>query len=191
MVIHVHDEGSEMASGNSGGNHSLQAVAGLAQMIGTALYAARRKKQLNMFSKMDALAFGLVAVVFGPAIWWMADRSPPIELVEYSVFPPKVKPGETVYRVIKLNRLRRCEVEPQTILIDGGRVRWVFEDRTISIPGPLGPDEYKRPVVVPLQALPGPSELRTTTEFVCNPIHRIWPIKTENPVLKFEIMKHQ
>jgi len=191
MALYVHNESSKMARGDSGWNHSVQAASGLAQMIGTFMYAAKRKKSTRMFSKLDALAFALVAVVFGPTIWWMADRTPPIELVAYSVFPPQVKPGETVFRVISLNRKRQCEVEPQTILIDGGRVRWVFEDKTISIPGPIGPDQYKRPVVIPLQALPGQAELRTVTEFVCNPIHKIWPIKTENPVLKFEILKHQ
>lgn len=141
------------------------------------------------FTKLDILALAVVAVVFAPLVWWAADRTPPIILTTYDVEPDNVPPGGTIYRVIGLTRLRQCEVTPQTILVDGGRVRWYFDDRPVSIPGPVGTDHYKRPIVIPMQALPGKAVLRTTTEFVCNPVHLVWPIKTTNPPLEFTITR--
>lgn len=142
------------------------------------------------WSKMDMLAFAVAALVFGPLVMWVADRTPPIELQVWQAMPPKVKPGETVYRVIKVNRLRICETDPDTLIIDGAKVRWNFDEPSISAPGRIGIDEYRRPVVIPLQANPGPAEMRTTSSFVCNPIHRIWPIKVVFEPLRFTILPH-
>lgn len=140
------------------------------------------------WSKLDILAFAVVAVVFAPVIWWISDRTPPIELLEWKSFPSEVKPGQTIYRVIKVNRLRICETDPDTLIIDGAKVRWNFEEPKIAAPGKIGIDEYRRPVVIPLQASPGPAEMRVSSTWICNPIHRIWPIKQLHEPLRFTIM---
>ena len=154
-------------------------------MKGTAIYSA--KKTAWAFSKMDVLAFTVVAVVFAPLIWWIADRTPPVRFIEYGIFPSTVKPGETIYRIIKVERLRLCETDPDTVIIDGAKVRWNFEEPSLISPGNLGIDEYKRPVAIPLQASPGPAEMRTSATYICNPIHQIWPIKIIGKPLRFNI----
>lgn len=157
-------------------------------MIGTMMFAVF--SDFLKWSKLDALAFAVVAVIFAPVIWWVADRTPPIELLEWRAFPSEVKPGDTIYRVIKVRRLRICETDPDTLIIDGAKVRWNFEEPKIIAPGNVGMDEYRRPVAIPLQASPGPAEMRTSSTFVCNPIHRIWPIKMVHAPLKFTIVPH-
>lgn len=149
------------------------------------MYGAR--KSMWTFHKMDALAFFVVAIVFAPLIWWIADRTPPVEFISYGVMPDKVRPGDTVYRVIRVNRIRLCETDPDTIIIDGAKVRWQFEEPSLLSPGPLGIDEYRRPVVIPMQASPGVAEMRTSATYICNPVHRIWPIKVVGRPLKFNI----
>lgn len=155
-------------------------------MIGTAMFASF--SDFMKWSKIDMLAFAVVAVIFAPLIWWTADRTPPIEIKLWQAFPSEVKPGETVYRVIRVNRLRICETDPDTLIIDGAKVRWNFEEPKITAPGQVGIDEYRRPVAIPLQASPGPAEMRTSTTFICNPIHRIWPIRLVHDPLKFTIL---
>ena len=140
------------------------------------------------WSKLDALAFAVVAIVFAPLVWWVADRSPPIELTGWAALPPEVKPGDTIYRVIRVNRLRVCETDPDTLVIDGAKVRWHFEEPKIVAPGKIGADEYRRPVVIPMQASPGSAEMRVSSTFVCNPVHRIWPIRMVHEPLKFKIV---
>jgi len=174
-----------MASGDRSGNRGIQAIAGTLKMRGTAMYSA--KKKVWSFSKMDLLAFAVVAVVFAPLIWWITDRTPPVRFIEYGIFPPTVRPGETIYRVIKVERFRICETDPDTVIVDGARVRWNYEEPPLISPGPLGFDEYRRPVVIPLQASPGVAEMRTSATYVCNPVHRIWPIRVIGEPLRFNI----
>jgi hypothetical protein len=154
--------------------------------FGTLMFNGLRSSLI--WSKMDVLAFMVAATVFGPLIWWVADRTPPIDLETWQAFPSEVKPGDTVYRVIRVNRKRICETDPDTLIIDGAKVRWHFEEPRIAAPGRLGIDEYRRPVIIPLQANPGPAEMRVSSTFVCNPIHRIWPIKMVHEPLKFTIV---
>ena len=149
--------------------------------------ATKTPRHILHFSKMDVLALAVVGIVFAPLIWWIADRTPPVEILEYTVWPKTVQPGQTVYRGLKVNRLRLCEVDPDTVIIDGAKVRWQFEEPPILAPGKLGIDEYRRPVVIPLQAAAGPAEMRTSATYTCNPIHRIWPIKVIGEPLKFTI----
>ena len=140
------------------------------------------------FHPTDILAFIIAAIVFGPWVWWASDRAPPVIFEGYELSPPTVKAGETLYRVIKVNRLRVCETDPDTVLIDGARVRWQFEEPALLSPGPLGRDNYKRPMVIPLQANPGPAEIRTSANYTCNPLHKYWPIKIVGEPLKFQII---
>jgi hypothetical protein len=140
------------------------------------------------FNRIDAFAMLVAAFVIAPVAWWIADRTPPVDILEYTIFPPKVQAGQTVYRVLKVDRHRLCEVDPDTVIIDGAKVRWQFEELPILAPGSIGIDEYKRPVVIPLQAASGQAEMRTSATYICNPIHRIWPIKVIGKPLKFEII---
>ena len=144
-------------------------------------------RKLLKITKMDGLAFTVVAFIFAPLIWWAADRTPPIDVIRYGLIPKKVAPGATIYRDIEIIRLRHCETDPDTIMIDGARVRWNFEEPAITSPGQLGHDHYRRPVVIPLQASPGQAQMRTTVTYICNPLHRIWPIKLIQKPLEFEI----
>lgn len=153
-----------------------------------AAYSALRVK--NVVNRTDALAIAVALFIVAPIAWWIADRTPPVDMLEYSVFPAEVQAGQTVYRVLKVERHRLCEVDPDTIIIDGAKVRWQFEEPPILAPGMIGIDEYKRPVVIPLQAAAGQAEMRTSATYVCNPIHRIWPIKVIGKPLKFNIIAH-
>jgi len=148
------------------------------------MLAARKAIHMTF---LDVLALAVVLVVFAPLIWWITDRTPPVRFIEYGIFPPTVRAGETVYRIIKLERLRLCETDPDTVIIDGAKVRWNYEEPPLIAPGSIGVDEYKRPVVIPLQASPGPAEMRTSASYICNPIHRIWPIKIIAEPLRFNI----
>jgi len=154
-------------------------------MTGTKMIATARKAFHLSF--LDVLALAVVLVVFAPLIWWVTDRSPPVNIMGYGIFPPTVKAGETVFRVIKVERFRICETDPDTVIVDGAKVRWNYEEPALIAPGRLGIDEYKRPVVIPMQAAPGPAEMRTSATYICNPVHRIWPIRVIGEPLRFNI----
>ena len=117
-----------------------------------------------------------------------ATISEPEQSAAVTVKEYEVKPGDTIYRVIRVNRLRVCETDPDTLVIDGAKVRWHFEEPKIVAPGKIGADEYRRPVVIPMQASPGSAEMRVSSTFVCNPVHRIWPIRMVHEPLKFKIV---
>ena len=187
MAFPVHNEGRKMVGRDSCWNNSVQATTGAAKVMGTIMFATIRKAFRMSF--LDVLALSVVLVILSPVIWWTVDRTPPVKFIEYGIFPPTVKAGGTIYRVIKVERLRLCETDPDTVIIDGARVKWVYEEAPLLVAGHLGFDEYKRPVVVPLQASPGPSEMRTSATYICNPIHRIWPIKVVGEPLRFTIVE--
>lgn len=124
---------------------------------------------------------------------WALDRSPPFRLV--STAHAVAVPGQSVVlqMTVRRNVARECSVVWS---------RWVFDGRGVRIDlegqqqmGATGIAELEKrnagrltiSVPIPSSAFPGPAELVYDLDYVCNPLHRWWPI---NVVMRvpFEIV---
>ena len=137
------------------------------------------------------LAMIIALVVTSPLVYWTLDWRPPVDVLSYKLSATQVRAGDTLYRDITVFRHRACRTDPTVILIDGGRVRFNFEEPATDAPGPIGiVDTYRQSIVIPLQAAPGKAELRVSIARSCNPIQAIWPRVTVYEPIFFEILPH-
>jgi len=132
-------------------------------------------------------AFVLAVVLTSPLVWWSLDRRPPVEIIGYDLVPAEVKPGQTLYRVITVNRTRVCVTDPDIVIVDAERVRWRIDEPQLVAPGPLGKETYKVPFVIPRGIAIGPAELRVTLTRKCNPMHEFWPLIEVTPTQYFTV----
>lgn len=133
--------------------------------------------------------FLIALMLASPVLYWTFDRRDPVDVLEFRLVPPEIHPGQKVLREITVMRHRSCITEVDLVLIDGARVRWIYDEPTIVSPGPTGViDEYGQPMTIPKDAAPGRAELRTVTRRICNPLQHIWPLVTQSPPIYFTIL---
>jgi len=138
--------------------------------------------------RSDIVALLVALVITSPLIYWGLDRREPVLVHDFSLDPTEVHAGEKILRKISVTRHRLCSTDVDAVIIDGKRIRWVFDEPEITNPGSLGRDTYYAPMAVPLLAAPGDAEVRVVARRVCNPVQRIWPIVTVYAPLKFKIL---
>ena len=51
----------------------------------------------------------------------------------------------------------------------------------------MGDISMERTFFLPEEMLPGPKLYRSNAEYICNPLHRIWPLKVQTPDIAFEV----
>ena len=132
----------------------------------------------------------MIAMIFAsPIIYWGTDRAEPVQVRQITLWPPEVRPGDKISRVITVVRRKTCETDVDVVIIDGARVRWIIDEPAIAHPGPVGvEDTYKAPLIIPALATAGPAEMRIIAKRKCNPLHAIWPIITVYEPIKFTIL---
>lgn len=139
-----------------------------------------------MFWKITT--FAVVSAVAGIFGYWATDRNPPVIIDMAIAASPSVRPGgdlRVTYRVI---RRASCETLLQRVIIDSAGTRLTLPDIEYKAsPGPLGRDEYSVVVTIPTKATQGSARYRATTSYICNPLHRWWPITTLASDIKFMV----
>lgn len=120
---------------------------------------------------------------------WIADREPPTRITNAAVETSPVPRGGEYTVVINAFRVKDCASKVERAMFDAQRVRYVYEDLQFdNSPGPIGvPDLYKVRLTVPRSASPGEAKFRSQAVYICNPIHRLWPIKGEVITATFDI----
>ena len=127
----------------------------------------------------------LTAGVLG---YWAADRVPPTDIISHRIITPKVRPGEDFKIQYTAYRRVSCHSEFQRVYRDGDGTRFTEPPVNILVsPAPLGHDEYITATPISVKAAPGNASFRAITIYICNPIHKIWPIIQIMPIIEFEI----
>jgi hypothetical protein len=135
------------------------------------------------------LLFGVLTGLSGFLGLWIADRDPPIALNNSRVMTPVVEPGGQLKVRYGVYRFRSCATHIDRWIFSGeAKVRTTLDDVDYqSSPVPLGPADFVAVVDIPKRIEPGPAVYRIAATYVCNPLHRIWPVKTAPPEIHFEI----
>lgn len=129
-----------------------------------------------------------VAVIglMGAPIWWASDRDPPVDFT-ISILNPTVAPGDLLHVEYVIDRKRVCEARAVRTIYDGAGVETRFIPDERSAFGNVGPDYRVIELKVPETAAVGIGRYRLASTFVCNPLHKIWPITVVYPDVTFSI----
>lgn len=129
---------------------------------------------------------GLVGLIVSVQLLvWSIERSPPTRFVEYYVAP--VKPGKstTVYETVERDKNRPCSATYTRLLFDSTGTRFDLtggEQHTNAAARErialLTPGRLNYAVKVPQEAAAGKATVITTMNYVCNPVHEIFPIES-------------
>jgi hypothetical protein len=130
---------------------------------------------------VGAAVFFVMLIQFG---MWAADRTAPFQLLSYDA--PPTRAGEEVVIKARAHRdlSRKCSAIYSRMFIDSrGNMfdltegtRMVNAD-TITEMNRRSPDGLTIKVQIPANAEPGPAVVMTALEYVCNPLHQIYPIQ--------------
>lgn len=132
--------------------------------------------------------FAAVAAAGATLGFWVTDRDPPTIVIRSEVLGKPVRPGDDLRIKYTVHRFRSCETVIDRTLLDADSVRIILDDLAFtSSPGPLGEDTYVATVALPRNFAAGLGQYRVVTQYVCNPLHRIWPIVAVNPPVYFEV----
>lgn len=147
-------------------------------------------RHVNRLLHMLGAIGTVIAVTFATAVIgsWAADRSPAGRVIANEVLTPTVAPGGLLRMRLTVERDRACETHVDPMLVDAANQRKLLED--VDVAAPLGPKEYVVPVDVPTYFVPGPARYITATSYVCNPIHKWFPVQTGVRETVFEVRPH-
>lgn len=131
-----------------------------------------------------------IACLFGWLAFMLADNQPPYSyIVEKSfVRPNPAHSGRqvTIHWEFKINRL--CPGAIVRTIVDARTKAKVSYDPTPALGTvAMGDTSLERTFFLPEEMLPGPKLYRANAEYICNPLHRIWPLKVQTPDLAFEV----
>lgn len=122
-------------------------------------------------------AFGQVAI-------WTADRAAPFHVIEYDA-PPTRRGNVVVIKIgVKRDLARRCSVTYSRMFIDAKGSTFDLTEG-MRMMGATALDELNRrnpdgltlKIKIPEAAEPGRAVVLTALEYVCNPLHQIYPIQ--------------
>lgn len=138
------------------------------------------------------LALTVLAAIFAPMAllagllgMWIGDRTPPGRLVSAKVVTPNVEPGGTFQIRFEVDRERSCETQVDRMLVDADGHREPLPD--INNAQPLGPKAYIATAEVPYYFVRGRARYITATTYVCNPLHRWFPISAGVREFEFDV----
>lgn len=114
---------------------------------------------------------------------WASDRHPPFTMTAYTA--PPVKAGQSVIVKAKVIREldRDCSVTYSRMLFDSSGSRFditpgaqLMTAEALEDLNRRSPNSLVFSVVIPPQATPGVGALITVMNYVCNPIHKLYPV---------------
>lgn len=134
------------------------------------------------------LVLGTMVITGGQLGIWLAERDPPTVVLHTEVVPIKPWPDGEVQIRYNVRRYKQCATRVERSVYDSKQLRMVLPPREFAIaPGPIGDDTYSVSVMLPESMSPGRATYRINTTYVCNPIHRIWPIVVIAPDIAFDV----
>jgi hypothetical protein len=132
----------------------------------------------------------IVSIVLGCIAFMFADNQPPYSyIVEKSYVIPN--PSHAGHQVLihwefKINRL--CPGTIVRTIVDAKTGATISYDPTPALSTvKIGDTFLERTFFLPEGIRPGPKLYRANAEYVCNPLHRVWPLKVQTPDIPFEV----
>ncbi len=145
---------------------------------------------MSNFAKLDRVAtfllvFGasMVCVATGQVVLWAMDRTPPFVVNGYTSNP--THRGEIVKIKVDVKREldRMCSVTYSRMFLDAKGVTWDLTEgvrlmtaKSLDELDRRNPDMLVIKIKVPEQAAAGRGSVMTVLEYVCNPVHQLYPI---------------
>lgn len=146
-------------------------------MIPTAVPVLRR-----VASALSYVGFVATLTPMVLFMMWGLDRTPPIEILAYTVLPGVHRGGYAQIDLhVKRNLQRKCSVVVNQYFQDLSGRRNYFSARymgeqEIERLEKLVPGRTRIAVYIPDNADLGPGTVATTLAYACNPLHRLWPL---------------
>jgi hypothetical protein len=130
----------------------------------------------------------LVAIIIiGPVTYVLTDRSPPADILNVSVAPPKIKGGEcgTIYFRAYVRKICPSKID-QRIYTSLDHV-WPLRPFESSGPQSTGEQTFAYTFCLPWTIQSATGSFQQRMEFECWPFNSLWPIKKDLPEATFEI----
>lgn len=147
----------------------------------------------NYLVRLQFVAWIAMAMWFAVLIVWALDRTPPPAATAYTTVPAKV--GEAVLIEAKLDRQlsRGCSRMYSQYVVDSNGTRIDIQPLSTISMALMYVLEKETPGVarvaftIPKGTAPGPAMLLADYQYVCNPVHQLFPIRTL-AVFKFKVL---
>lgn len=140
--------------------------------------------RLLVFAKYIYLLGALLLLMFSVVITvWLFDRTPPFEMYGYTA--PSTQKGGMLHVKASVRRdlSRDCSVTFSRALYDkAGRRYWESPEIYVNSDGVREINRQMKGnlellLEIPASAPSGQTTLVTHLKYICNPVHRIWPIE--------------
>lgn len=139
-----------------------------------------------MIFKVSSLALGCFLGAFLGN--WIADRDPPSVTTLQRPLNSPVRPGSELLVQYHVKRYRSCSTSIDRFIFDAQGVRTILDDLEFkTAPSPLGDSVFTAPVPIPRTISEGRAVYRINATYVCNPLHRFWPITVEGREIPFDV----
>ncbi|MDO9277120.1 MAG: hypothetical protein Q7U05_00975 [Polaromonas sp.] len=145
---------------------------------------------MSNFAKLYRLAtfllvFGasMVCVAVGQVVVWAMDRTPPFVVNSYTSSPTHRGETAKIKVTVKRDLTRMCSVTYSRMFLDAKGVAWDLTEgvrlmtaKSLDELDKRNPDMLAIKIKVPDQAAVGKGSVMTVLEYVCNPVHQLYPI---------------
>lgn len=126
----------------------------------------------------------VVGIILGVFILYLSDRSPPVVIHGYSLGKVAYIVGEPLTIDWNLERdvSRQCDLTLYAEIIDSDKNRYTYDKQTVpahllSLRDDMSPSVSKVVRTIPDNMSQGIAHYNVLLEYVCNPTHRLWPIR--------------
>lgn len=144
-----------------------------------------------MLVKTFSALLAASAVVAAGALGLMvADREPPINIVESRLVTPVVRPGGSLEREITFVQHKRCHIHSDRAVFDSEGKRYLLPPLELRS-GNIGPVDEEATFILsiplPTDMAPGPARYESTAMYRCNAFHWLWPVHGPHVQVNFTV----
>lgn len=125
----------------------------------------------------------LFAVALGQVLMWGLDRRAPFELDSYTANPARPGDAAIIRASVRRDLSRRCSVTYSRMFFDASGARFdvtmgaqLMNAQALDDLNRRSPDALVLSVTVPPLAAPGMGQLVSVLDYVCNPMHQLYPV---------------
>lgn len=148
-------------------------------------HMSKLSRLVNRFTGLSVLiavfTWGFMAAM---AFAWAFDDKPPFKMLDYTITSAPQGGTMLVFANVKRDLTRHCDATYSRRMVDSRKVIFTLEPDTTMSASAIGgmdlddPDKLRFAVRVPYGVAPGPVEILTPLQYVCNPWHALRPITT-------------